>query len=180
MGDVCYIVIICACEKTELPKSVMYSESYTICLWVNTAEMQSWTSVIYITYLDGFLSLVPSDAICSCVFRMKDDREVNEWFDIFGRHAVPGEWAYMCVSCDVITGLVRLYFNGMLIGSKDRAPNLKVPEQIILGGDEYQKSFHGKVAGLEIYHCVLPEAEIERKFRAFQSDPTFLGTKGKK
>lgn len=163
-----------------LPKSVMYSESYTICLWVNTAEMQSWTSVIYITYLDGFLSLVPSDAICSCVFRMKDDREVNEWFDIFGRHAVPGEWAYMCVSCDVITGLVRLYFNGMLIGSKDRAPNLKVPEQIILGGDEYQKSFHGKVAGLEIYHCVLPEAEIERKFRAFQSDPTFLGTKGKK
>lgn len=163
-----------------LPKSVMYSESYTICLWVNTAEMQSWTSVIYITYLDGFLSLVPSDAICSCVFRMKDDREVNEWFDIFGRHAVPGEWSYMCVSCDVITGLVRLYFNGMLIGSKDRAPNLKVPEQIIIGGDEYQKSFHGKVAGLEIYHCVLPEAEIERKFRAFQSDPTFLGTKGKK
>lgn len=164
----------------SLPKAVMYSESYTICLWVNTAEMQSWTSVVYITYMDGFLSLVPSDAICSCVFRLKDDREVNEWFDIFGRHAVPGEWSYMCVSCDVITGLVRLYFNGMLIGSKDRAPNLKVPERVIIGGDEYQKSFHGKVAGLEIYHCVLPAEEIERKFRAYQSDPTFLGTKGKK
>ena len=163
-----------------LPKSVMYSESYTICLWVNTAEMQSWTSVLYITYMDGFLSLVPSDAICSCVFRMKDDREVNEWFDIFGRHAVPGEWAYMCVSCDVITGLVRLYFNGMMIGSKDRAPNLKVPERVVIGGDEYQKSFHGKVAGLEIYHCVLPEEEIERKFKAYQSNPTFLGTKGRK
>lgn len=163
-----------------LPKSVMYSESYTICLWVNTAELQSWTSVFYVTYMDGFISLVPSDAICSCVFRMKDDREVNEWFDIFGRHAVPGEWAYMCVSCDVITGLVRLYFNGLLIGSKDLAPNLKVPERVVIGGDEYQKSFHGKVAGLEIYHCVLSEAEIARKFRAFQSDPTFLGTKGKK
>lgn len=163
-----------------LPKSVMYSESYTICLWVNTAEMQSWTSVFYVTYMDGFLSLVPSDAICSCVFRMKDDREVNEWFDIFGRHAVPGEWSYMCVSCDVITGLVRLYFNGMMIGSKDQAPNLKVPERVVIGGDEYQKSFHGKVAGLEIYHCVLPGEEIERKFKAFQSDPTFLGTKGKK
>ena len=164
----------------SLPKSVMYSESYTICLWVNTAEMQSWTSVVYITYMDGFLSLVPSDAICSCVFRLKDDRELNEWFDIFGRHAVPGVWAYMCVSYDVITGLVRLYFNGMLIGSKDQAPNLKVPERVIIGGDEYQKSFHGKVAGLEIYHCVLPEEEIERKFREYQSDPTFLGTKGRK
>ena len=82
-------------------------------------------------------------------------------------------------SCDVITGLVRLYFNGMLIGSKNLAPNLKVPERVVIGGDEYQKSFHGKVAGLEIYHCVLPEAEIARKFQAFQNDPTFLGTKGK-
>lgn len=163
-----------------LPKSVMYSESYTICLWINSAEIQSWTSVIYITYLDGFLSLVPSDAICSCVFRMKDDREINEWFDIFGRQAVPGEWVYMCISYDVITGLVRLYFNGLLIGSKDHAPNLKVPNRVIIGGDEYQKSFHGKVAGLELYHFVLPQEEIERKFRLYQSNPSFLGTKGRK
>lgn len=163
-----------------LPKAVMYSESYTICLWINTEEIQAWTSVIYITFMDGFLSIVPSDGIGSCVFRMKDDRELNEWFDIFGRQAVPGEWAYMCVSYDVITGLARLYFNGLLIGSKDRAPNLKVPDRIIIGGDEYQKSYHGKVADLEIYHCVLPEEEIERKFKAYQSDPTFLGTKGRK
>lgn len=163
-----------------LPKSVMYSESFTICLWVNTAEEQKWTSVVYITFMDGFLSIVPWDGIASCVFRMKDDREVNEWFDIFGRPVVPGEWAYMCVSYDVVTGLVRLYFNGMLIGSRDKAPNLKVPDRVVIGGDEYQKSFHGKVAGLEIYHCVLPEEEIERKFKAYQSDPTFLGTKGKK
>lgn len=163
-----------------LPKSVMYSESYTICLWINTAEIQAWTSVVYITYMDGFLSIVPSDGIGSCVFRMKDDRELNEWFDIFGRQAVPGEWAYLCVSYDVITGLARLYFNGLLIGSRDQAPNLKVPERIFIGGDEYQKSYHGKVAGLEIYHCVLPEEEIERKFKGYQSDPTFLGTKGRK
>lgn len=163
-----------------LPKSVMYSESFTICLWVNTAEEQRWTSVVYITFMDGFLSIVPWDGIASCVFRMKDDRELNEWFDIFGRPVVPGEWAYLCVSYDVVTGLVRLYFNGMLIGSRDKAPNLKVPDRVVIGGDEYQKSFHGKVAGLEIYHCVLPEEEIEKKFKSYQSDPTFLGTKGKK
>ncbi|MDE7198265.1 MAG: EAL domain-containing protein [Lachnospiraceae bacterium] len=167
-------------NTVSLPKSVMYSESYTICLWINTAEIQAWTSVVYITFMDGFLSIVPSDGIGSCVFRMKDDRELNEWFDLFGRQAVPGEWAYMCVSYDVITGLARLYFNGLLIGSKDRAPNLKVPDRVIIGGDEYQKSYHGKVAGLEIYHCVLPEEEIERKFKVYQSDPTFLGTKGRK
>lgn len=163
-----------------LPKSVMYSESYTICLWINTAEIQAWTSVVYITFMDGFLSVVPSDGIGSCVFRIKDDRELNEWFDIFGRQAVPGEWAYMCVSYDVITGLARLYFNGLLIGSRDQVPNLKVADRVVIGGDEYQKSYHGKVAGLEIYHYVLSEEEIERKFKEYQSDPTFLGTKGRK
>ena len=62
----------------RLPKSVMFGESYTICLWINTEEIQAWTSVVYITYMDGFMSLAPSDGIGSCVFRMKDDREPNE------------------------------------------------------------------------------------------------------
>jgi hypothetical protein len=162
-----------------LPKSVMYSESYTICLWVNTAEMQAWTSVFYVTYMDGFISLVPSDAICSCVFRMKDDREVNEWFDIFGRHAVPGEWSYMCVSCDVITGLVRLYFNGMLIGSKNLAPNLKVPERVVIGGDEYQKSFHGKVRDWRFITVFCPRRRLHGSFRHFRTIRPFWGRKGK-
>ena len=42
----------------SLPKSVMYSESYTICLWVNTAEMQSWTSVVYIKVTFNHLHIV--------------------------------------------------------------------------------------------------------------------------
>ncbi|MCD7725571.1 MAG: EAL domain-containing protein [Clostridiales bacterium] len=164
----------------RLPKSVMYSESYTICLWVNTDAVQAWTSIIYITYLDGFMSLVPSDGRGSCVFRMKDDREPNEWFDVWCRGAVPGQWAYICISYDVITGVAKLYFNGLLNSSRDHAPNLKVANQICLGGDEYQESYRGRLAGLEIYHCVLPAEEIERKFQEYQSDPTFMGTEGRK
>ncbi len=164
----------------NLPKSVMFSESYTICLWIHPDEKQSWTSVVYITYADGFMSLSPTDGLGSCVYRMKDDRETNEWFDIFGRQAVPGEWAYMCISYDAITGVARLYFNGLLIGSRDKAPNLKVPNRVVIGGDEYQKSYQGRIAGLEIHHCVLPAQEIERRFKEYQSDPTFLGSKGRK
>lgn len=164
----------------RLPKSVMYSESYTICLWVNTEEVQAWTSILYITYLDGFMSLVPNDGKGSCAFRMKDDREPNEWFDVFCRGVVPGQWAYLCISYDVITGVAKLYFNGLLNSSKDHAPNLKVANRVWLGGDEYQQSYHGRVAGLEIYHCVLPAEEIERKFREYQCDPTFRGTEGRK
>lgn len=164
----------------KLPKTVMYTESYTICLWVNTDVVQAWTSIIYITYLDGFMSLIPTDGRGSCVFRIKDDREPNEWFDVLCRGAVPGQWAYICISYDVITGLAKLYFNGLLNSSRDHAPNLKVANQIFLGGDEYQESYQGKLAGLEIYHCVLPAEEIERKFKEYQSDPTFLGPEGRK
>ncbi len=164
----------------RLPKEVMYSESYTICLWVNTDAVQAWTSIVYITYLDGFMSLVPNDGRGSCVFRLKDDREPNAWFDVFCRGAVPGQWAYICISYDVITGVAKLYFNGLLNRSRSQAPNLKAANQICIGGDEYQESYRGKLAGLEIYHCVLPAEEIERKFKEYQSDPTFLGTDGRK
>lgn len=164
----------------QLPKSAMHTDSYTICLWVKTEVPQYWTSIFYMVYEDGFISLVPSDAKGSCVFRMKDDREPNEWFDLFCRGAVPGEWAYICISHDVITGLAKLYFNGLLNSSRSQAPNLKVVKQIIVGGDEYQESYRGTIAGLEIHHRVLSEEEIEEKFKAYQRDVTFLGTEGRK
>ncbi len=164
----------------QLPKTVMYTDSYTICLWVKTEVTQCWTSVFYMVYEDGFISLVPSDAKGSCVFRMKDDREPNEWFDLFCRGAVPGEWAYICISYDVITGLAKLYFNGLLNSSRIQAPNLKVVKQIFVGGDEYQESYNGRLAGLEIHHRVLSEEEIEQKFKAYQGNATFMGTEGRK
>lgn len=164
----------------QLPKSVMYTDSYTICLWVKTQALQCWTSIFYMVYEDGFISLVPSDAKGSCVFRLKDDRETNEWFDLFCRGAIPGEWAYICISYDVITGLAKLYFNGLLNSSRSHAPNLKVVKQIFVGGDEYQESYRGRLAGLEIHHRVLSAEEIEQKYKEYQDNATFLGTKGRK
>lgn len=163
-----------------LPKSVMYSDSYTICLWVKTEVPQCWTSIFYISYSDGFMSLVPSDSRGSCILRLKDSREPNEWFDVLGRSAVPGQWEYICISYDVISGVVKLYFNGSLTGSKDHAPNLKVINHIFVGGDEFQESYRGMLAGLEIHHCVLSAEEIERKFKEYQNNSTFLGAGGGK
>lgn len=163
-----------------LPKHIMYSESYSISFWVNPDMDQRWASIIYITYMDGFMSLIPSGGDGAFFFRIKDDREANEWHDIMCRRAVEGQWSFICVTYDVITGLGKLYFNGLLVGSRENMPNLKVPNQIMLGGDEYQNSYKGKLAGLEINHYVISAEQVERKFREFQKNPTFLGTKGKK
>ena len=163
-----------------LPKDIMYSDSYSICFWINPGADQPWTSIIYVTYKDGFMSLMPTSGHGDMFFRIKDDREANEWHDIMCRKAVPGQWAYICATYDVITHIGKMYFNGLMVGSRENMPNLKIPEQFIVGGDEYQNSYEGKLAGLEIYHYVLSAEQIQEKFRAYQQEPSYLGTDGRK
>ncbi len=163
-----------------LPKEIMYSDSYSICFWINPDADQPWTSIIYITYKDGFMSLMPTSGHGDLFFRIKDDREANEWHDIMCRKAVPGQWAFICATYDVITHIGKLYFNGLLVGSRENMPNLKIVEQFMIGGDEYQNSYEGKLAGLEIHHYVLSTEQIEEKFRSYQQEQSFLGTDGRK
>lgn len=164
----------------HLPREVMYSDSYSICFWVNPDAAQPWTSIVYITYMDGFMSLMPNSGHGDLFFRIKDDREPDEWHDIVCRRAVPGQWSYICATFDVITHIGKLYFNGLMVGSKENMPDLKVVDQILLGGDEYQDSFAGKLAGVEIYHYALSAEVIEEKFKAYQQMPGFQGTDGRK
>ncbi|MDE7185724.1 MAG: EAL domain-containing protein, partial [Lachnospiraceae bacterium] len=35
----------------RLPREVMYSDSYSICFWVNPDSAQPWSSIVYITYI---------------------------------------------------------------------------------------------------------------------------------
>lgn len=163
-----------------LPKEIMYSDSYSICFWINPETDQPWTSIIYIIYKDGFMSLMPTSGHGDLFFRIKDDREANEWHDLACRKAVPGQWAFICVTYDAITHIGKLYFNGLLVSSRENMPNLKIAERFMIGGDEYQNSYEGKLAGLEIHHYVLSTEQIEEKFKNYQKEPSFQGTDGRK
>lgn len=163
-----------------LPREVLYSDSYSICFWINPDKAQPWTSIFYVAYADGFMSLMPGSGHGDMYFRIKDDREPNEWHDIMCRRAVPGQWSYVCATYDVITHIGKLYFNGLLVGSRENMPDLKVVEQVMLGGDEYQESFVGKLSGFEIYHYALSADSIGEKFRQFQGMPAYQGTDGRK
>lgn len=163
----------------EFPAGLMHSDSYSICFWVNPDEEQEWTSAVYATYSDGFMSLVPKMSFGFC-YRIKDDRDPNAWHDILCRQAVPGEWSYICATYDMVTGISKTYFNGLLVGSRENVPCLKVANSVILGGDEYQNSFKGRIAGLEIYHYVISADDVQERFLEYQRDETFLGTEGRK
>ena len=62
----------------------------------------------------------------------------------------------------------------------ENMPDLKVADQILLGGDEYQNSFAGKLAGLEIYHYAVSAEVIGEKFKAYQQMPAYQGPGGRK
>lgn len=163
----------------EFPARLMHSDSYSICFWIKPDEEQEWTSAVYATYSDGFMSLVPKMSFGFC-FRIKDDRDPNAWHDILCRQAVPGEWSYICATYDMVTGISKMYFNGLLVGSRENVPCLKVANSVILGGDEYQNSFKGRIAGLEFYHYVISADDVQERFLEYQRDETFLGTEGRK
>ena len=163
----------------EFPGRLMHSDSYSVCLWIRPDEEQPWASAVYVMYQDGFMSLIPNTDL-GFYFRIKDDREPNVWYDIVCRQAVPGEWAYICATYDMVAGVSRLYFNGLLVGSREDVPGLKVAQKVMLGGDEYQRSFRGRIAGLAFYHRVLSAEQIQQNFLAYQRDMTFQGTDGRK
>ncbi len=163
-----------------LPGEVMKNDSYSICFWVNPDLDQPWTSVIYIDYADGFMSLIPVSGHGDFFYRIKDDREANEWHDIACRQAVPGQWSYLCATYDAVTRIAKLYFNGLLVGSRENVPNMKVVRRIMVGGDEYQHSYEGKLSDLEIYHYAVSADDVQRRFLEYQRDETFLGTEGRK
>ncbi len=164
----------------RLPREVMYSDSYSICFWVKPDRAQPWSSIVYITYMDGFMSLMPNSGHGDLFFRIKDDREPDEWHDLICRPAVPGQWSYICATFDVVTHIGKLYFNGLMVGSMENMPDLKVADQILLGGDEYQDSFAGRLAGLEIYHYAVSAEVIEEKFKAYQQMPSYEEPDGRK
>ncbi|HAU88221.1 MAG TPA: hypothetical protein DCW90_22925 [Lachnospiraceae bacterium] len=163
-----------------LPKSVLPYESYTISLWIKPVESQPWTSALYIIYQDGFMSLIPNNGHSEFVFRIKDDRAANEWYDIICRQALPDHWSHICAIYHSFTGVSKLYFNGIMVGSREGVPNLKLVENIYIGGDEYQSSFKGLISGLEFYHYPMTADQIHELYVSFQKQPSFQGSEGKK
>jgi len=93
---------------------------------------------------------------------------------------VPGQWAYVCATYDAMSGIARLYFNGLPVQTLEHVPCLKVVKEVIVGGDDYQVSYEGKLAALEFYHYAMTAENILRKFNAYKEMPSYMGPKGKK
>lgn len=145
-----------------LPQEIMASESYTISMWLYEEEYVRWSSAFFVRYKEGFLSFVPYIREDSAVFRICDDRKEDSWNDIF-HHPIPlQEWTHVAVTLDAFSETARLYINGEMVHFIEHVPVLYNVERIVLGGDYYQKSFHGKMKNLRIVGSAQSSEKIKQ------------------
>ena len=159
----------------KMPSELLASDSYTICLWVKPLELNGWSSVLYVRYNNGFMSLVPYSPDRSSVYRVHQDDFVNHFHDILVRMVQRNKWSFLCVTYDASTGVARLYLNGRLAGDAEDIPQLPACKEILLGGDPFQQSYCGYVSGLIFCDSVMTETEIRDLYHDFCKDPGFVG-----
>jgi hypothetical protein len=158
----------------RLPNEVLWSESYTIKMWVKVEKQITWGSLLYIEFDNGFASLAPLAWDGSAVYRIKDAKRVDGWYDTPICSMIEGQWVNVTVTYDARSEIVRLYFNGQMAGALECVPTMRVVKNAYLGGDIYKRSFEGAVCELEFTDKVKSAQTIWNEYLSFVEQDGFL------
>jgi len=151
-------------NAVEIPTNLMQTKNYTVSVFIKVEEFNQWTSVFYVGYSNGFMSIMPSAWDSSAMFRVKDSLYEDEWHDAVGKSLVENTWYYITVTYNSKKAESRIYIDGEFAGQRDKVHTIEEPIQVILGGDIFTSSFKGDVARLEIYDHVLSIDEIKKAY----------------
>jgi hypothetical protein len=162
-----------------IPPSVLFSESYTIALWVRPTKLHKWASVFYIKYENGFISVVPNCWEGNSTFRLRDSKEVNGWYDTSSCNLWENEWTHVAITYNAKTETTAYYINGLIAATMENVPTLRYAKLIYVGGDVFQDSFEGNVSELMIFSEVKSPEEIEELYTVYYNDITFKGDKSR-
>ncbi len=161
----------------QIPVSAMPNESFTVCFWMKTETIDTWTSVFFVTFESGFLSIVPLAWGGVSILRVKDERERGGWYDA-GNQLIPtNEWTHVAITYNAKSEVMRLFINSNLAGFKDYVPPMSAVRRIYLGGDVYKKSFCGSICDLSLFEQVKSTQDIRQIYTSYVDDPTFKGPK---
>lgn len=148
---------------------------YTFSMWINPEELQNWVSTLYMRYQGGFTSFMPNISGGRCMYRVKEDSDLDIWHDAMTSAFAVGQWTYVTFTYDSFSAVVRLYVNGELGAMVSDVPNLGESNEIWLGGDVFQNSFCGLISGLQISSVALESDEIKSKYEEFKNEEGFAG-----
>lgn len=161
----------------ELPASVVAERSYTIGMWLKPKSINSWSSAVYARQVGGFTSFVPFVVGGNSVYRISEDSDIRGFHDILSRSMQEGKWYFVCITYDEEQRIARYYINGRKAGYLGEVPFLPACKQVIIGGDPFQKSFHGYISALTFMDNAKADEEIEEWYRSFLSEKGYAGEK---
>lgn len=154
-----------------LPKEILVSESYGVSLWMKPEELSEWTSVFYIRYDIGFLSIAPLTDKGTFGVRWWNSKGMDGWYDIYGPKIQKNYWIHVFFSYNARKGIMSAYINGELIGMLDNVPTNRYVEEIIVGGDNFKPSFVGNIDDVIIYNEAKDEKFVKKLYDEYTSMP---------
>jgi diguanylate cyclase (GGDEF)-like protein len=152
-------------EILELPPSVYINQNYSISMWILEEEENIWTSVLYTAFDNGFNSIIPRAFDKNVMFRIKDDKDNNGWYDAGHRRNLGLGWNYIVITYDAVNQLSLVYLNGKNAGYREASFHLFLAKRVIIGGDIFQTGFCGKIANLKFYSQTLSAFDIMNHYQ---------------
>lgn len=147
----------------EFPAEIMETASYSVVLRFRANNFHNWTSLLYVSYEDGFMSFMPYAWSGLSMYRIKGDIRDDVWYDSIG-NKIDKEWHTVVITYNHKSSIAKLYTDGKFVAIRDNVILLDRPKRLVLGGDIYADSFEGFVDSLTFYDYVLDQKEIEKMY----------------
>ena len=146
----------------DFPTNIYPSSNFSISMWFREDEIQLESSIMYTSFNDGYIDIVPHSSDMKALFKIKDTIHYSADSSDAGGVISPKHhiWNLAVATYNARTQTSNLYINGSYAGKCSHVPSLGKSVRVLLGGDVYKNSFKGSIADLRIYDQELSHVEV--------------------
>ncbi len=158
----------------RLPENIIYSDSYSISMWIKPEEHSIWSAAVFGEYENGFFAYCPYAWEGHSSYRVRDGRQAEAFYDTAAVSLWRNLWTHVIITYNSVIEKTCLYINGELVSSMIEVPTLFPLTVLAVGGDVYQVPFKGNVAELIFYNHVLSFSDIIAMHENYKKQENFI------
>lgn len=162
-------------NTVHLPKEVLVNDSYSVSMWICTETSASWSSALYVKFESGFMGIVPLAFEGMSVCRIRDSRNVTGWYDVSACQLKENTWYHYTMTYNAKTEAAMVFINGEPVGHLENVPANRFVQRVLVGGDIFQPSFHGRICELVFYNEVKDYDFIKQLHWSYTQNEKFNG-----
>ena len=162
-------------NTVHLPKEILPNDSYSVSMWIYTETSTVWSSALYVKFESGFMGIVPLAFEGNSVCRIRDSRNVNGWYDVRACQLTEKKWYHYTMTYNAKTETAMVFINGEPVGHLEKVPANRFVQRIVVGGDIFQPSFHGRICEVVFYNEVKDYDFIKHLHWSYTQNEKFIG-----